>query len=74
MIHMTVGIGIVIVIPFLSLSLSLFLFLLMMTHIPIGDRLANNFVCKLCHVHDTAPPGFLLLLLGNGIAMLIFIT
>jgi len=24
--------------------------------IPIGDRLADSFVCKLCHVHDAAPP------------------
>ena len=28
------------------------------THIPIGDGLADHFVGKLGHVHDTAPPGF----------------
>ena len=28
------------------------------THVPIGDRLTNNFVRKLCHVHDAAPPEY----------------
>ena len=28
------------------------------THVPIGDRLTNNFVGKLGHVHDTAPPEY----------------
>ena len=28
------------------------------THVPIGDRLTNNFVRKLGHVHDAAPPEY----------------
>ena len=28
------------------------------THVPIGDWLTNNFVRKLGHVHDTAPPEY----------------
>ena len=39
-----------------QLFLNYFQSYLMSTHIPVGDRLANHFVCELCHVHYAAPP------------------